>query len=605
MFWKRLILAASTVMLVAGSVTVVGTGTASACIADADNDCYMHVTGTVTSANLNVRAAPWGTIIDNLPNNYSGNVDCYVKASDGSYWDWIYDSRTGQTGWVYDPYLYTGGNIYQQVDEVHEGNCAPPPVTTPTNVTATATSTSNIHVTWTDTNSGYASYVISNGNVSSADQPAGATSYNWGGLGPNTYMCFTVAGKQGGIQSPWSPYGCTTSLPGVPGNVTATALTAHTVRVTWSAPPGGAGQYLVGNGNATSALLSSSPTSYLWRGIPASKYMCFDVAAKNASGYGAWSSYSCVTTPSAPANDYVNLGDSMSSGEGTQNYNLGNTNSSTNQCHRSTTSYSGQYTGGLSSIYHSVDNVACSGAVTNDFYYAPGNTNSMNVASQGENAQYLALSPATDLVTVTLGINNVDFADILNTCYGDNWGLTLQIDKINSCFVDYLTNSKPIFGGQTLSADIDAQLSTLTTLYQDIHTDAPNAQIVVVTYPLVFPRQFNTDPETANTGNCVQTVLGGEYLTSQQQLDLIYAAEDHLDSVIKQAAANANVGVRILNEENAFLNGGHDICAYIPSPGPDANVLILNGLSPGNDSFHPNNDGYSQVAHDLRNLLGY
>src|SRR5689334_21650706 len=44
MFWKRLILAASTVMLVAGSVTVAGMGTANACIADADGDCYLHVT---------------------------------------------------------------------------------------------------------------------------------------------------------------------------------------------------------------------------------------------------------------------------------------------------------------------------------------------------------------------------------------------------------------------------------------------------------------------------------------------------------------------------------------------------------------------------------
>jgi len=604
MFWKRLILAASTVMLAAGSVTVAGMGTASACIADADGDCYLHVTGTVTSANLNVRAAPWGTVTDNLPNGYSNSVDCYVQASDGSYWDWIYDSRIGQSGWVYDPYLYTGGNIYQQVDEVHEGNCAPPPVTTPTNVTATATSTSNIHVTWTDTNSGYAAYVVNNGNGSSPDLAAGTTSYNWGGLGPNTYMCFTVAGKQGGIQSPWSPYGCTTSLPGVPGNVTATALTAHTVRVTWSAPPGGAAQYLVSNGNTNSALLSSSPTSYLWRGIPASKYMCFAVSAKNASGYGAWSPYSCVTTPSAPVNDYVNLGDSMSAGEGTQNY-TSSTNSPTNQCHRSNTSYSGQYINGISGIYHSVDNVACSGAVTNDFYTAPGNMNSQHVPSQNERAQHLALSQATDLVTITVGINNVDFADLLHACYGDNIGFPLHIDQINSCFIDYLTNAKSIFGDQTLSADIDAQQSTLTALYQKIRYYAPNAQIVVVAYPLIYPRTFNGDPSSANTGNCVGTLLGGEYLTSQQQLDLIYAAENHLDSMIKQAAANANVGVRILNEENAFLNGGHDICAYVPNPGPDANVLILNGLSAGNDSFHPNNAGYSQVAHDLKNLLGY
>jgi lysophospholipase L1-like esterase len=254
-----------------------------------------------------------------------------------------------------------------------------------------------------------------------------------------------------------------------------------------------------------------------------------------------------------------------------------------------------------------VDNVACSGAVTSEFmtYYSYQGKNHMNVADVGEHAQYLALSPATDLVTLTFGINNVDFADVLNTCYGDNIGFPLHIKQINSCFIDYLTNRKDIFGGQTLSADIDEQLPTLTTLYQNIRQYAPNAQIVVVTYPLIYPRHFNSDPSTANTGDCIETLLGGEYLTSQRQLDLIYAAENHLDSVIRQAAVDANVGVRVLNEENAFLKGGHDICAYDPNPGPWANVLILNGFSAGNDSFHPNYHGYRQVARDLRNLLGY
>ena len=103
-----------------------GTGTAYACnFPDDDGDCVRIVTGTVTAtAGLNVRAAPYGTILDTLPYRYSDLVSCYVQASDGSYWDWINDSRIGRSGWVYDPYLYTGGNINVQVDEVHEGHCA-------------------------------------------------------------------------------------------------------------------------------------------------------------------------------------------------------------------------------------------------------------------------------------------------------------------------------------------------------------------------------------------------------------------------------------------------------------------------------------------------
>ena len=203
MFWKRLILAASTVMLAAGSVTVAGMGTASACIADADGDCYLHVTGTVETANLNVRAAPWGTVIDNLPNGYSNTVDCYVQASDGGYWDWLYDSRIGRSGWVYDPYLYTGGNIYQQVDQMTEGNCGSIPLTMPSNVTATATSTGSIRVSWGDTNGGAAQYVVSNGNVSSATlRPARRATP--GAAWHRTPTC----------ASPWRPRNPASSPPG-------------------------------------------------------------------------------------------------------------------------------------------------------------------------------------------------------------------------------------------------------------------------------------------------------------------------------------------------------------------------------------------------------
>src|SRR5207302_2765638 len=69
----------------------------------------------------------------------------------------------------------------------------PPPA--PTNVTAVVLNSTTIHVSWTDNSGGTAKYVVSNGNVSSPDLPAGTTSYNWGGLSPGTYMCFTVAAK--------------------------------------------------------------------------------------------------------------------------------------------------------------------------------------------------------------------------------------------------------------------------------------------------------------------------------------------------------------------------------------------------------------------------
>jgi hypothetical protein len=293
---------------------------------------------------------------------------------------------------------------------------------------------------------------------------------------------------------------------------------------------------------------------------------------------------------------------SLSSGEGTQDYTTP-TNIPSNQCHRSNSSYAGQYLG-KTSIYTSVDNVACSGAVTGDYYASQTPHNSMNVADDGELAQEAPLNSATDLVTLSFGINNVNFVSVLNDCYGPNAGIFPNGDAIDACFISMLTNKQQLFGNMTLSAYIDALEPTLESLYGHIKADAPNAQIFVVTYPLVFPTTFNGPGRSdANTGECGGTFLADAYVTSPQQVALIYQAEDHLDSVIRKAALNVG-GIQVVDVEKTFAQ--HDICAKNPSPGSWANVLILsNGLNPGNDTFHPNTTGYKQIAQKLRDQIGF
>jgi hypothetical protein len=66
-------------------------------------------------------------------------------------------------------------------------------------------------VAWSDTTGGAAQFVVDNGNAVSADLPAGTSSYDWTGLQPHTYMCFTLAAKQSGQQSAWTPWACTTT----------------------------------------------------------------------------------------------------------------------------------------------------------------------------------------------------------------------------------------------------------------------------------------------------------------------------------------------------------------------------------------------------------
>lgn len=124
--FRRLKAAAIAVAVAATTLPILLSATpASACIVDADGDCYLHVNGNAWPSNgLNARTEPWGQIIDTLPSGYNGNTDCYVyDPYSGTYWDWIWDSHIGRSVWVADQYLYTGGNINQQVDELSEGRC--------------------------------------------------------------------------------------------------------------------------------------------------------------------------------------------------------------------------------------------------------------------------------------------------------------------------------------------------------------------------------------------------------------------------------------------------------------------------------------------------
>jgi hypothetical protein len=671
--------------LVAGSLVLASSGIANAYLIDDDGDRYLSVTGTVTSANLNVRAAPYGTIIDNLPNGYSNTVDCYVKAYDGTYWDYLYDTRIGNSGWVYDPYLYTGGNIYQQVDEMHEGNCGSIPLTPPANVKATAISTAAIRVTWTDTNAGTAQYVVGNGNTSSADLPAGTTSYTWSGLAPNTYMCFFVAAKQPGLQSAWSQQSCTSTWAlSAPSSVTATTLSTAAIRVTWHDLNGGASQYVVGNGSTASADLAAGTMNYTWSGLAPNTYMCFFVAAKQSGQQSAWSQQACTSTwaLSAPTsvtatpvsttairiiwhdpnggasqfvvkNDsaaptvnpilaagstsytwsglaagtsmcffvaaqqsgqqsawsapacattptYVNMGDSFSSGEGTYGiYDKGTDNPGINMCHRSSYSYSGQFTL-RSSFWHSVTNIACSGATTNDIQNPPGATNAMGIPTQGEPAQDSVLNNKTGLVTITIGGNNLNLAGIFTNCIK---GGVQNHDKTDACFRNsfndtYISEIPKWLSGQDQSTE-PVPGPSLEQVYADIKAKAPNAKIVVSTYPQIFPATYTGDC-TENVGLTPIQVL--YLITSQDQLDRIHRVVDALNSAIKTAAAAEGLTVR--DESNLFNK--HEVCA--PT---DSWVNEVNGWSatapnqgPDDESLHPTIHGYGQWAGDLVTLLG-
>jgi len=231
-----------------------------------------------------------------------------------------------------------------------------------------------------------------------------------------------------------------------------------------------------------------------------------------------------LATPATAAptySRYVALGDSYSSGVGTGTY-----DSSSGSCKRSPKAYPALWA--ASHALASFSFVACSGATT------------ATVTS----GQLSALTTSTDLVSISVGGNDVGFVSVLTTC-------VLSTDS--GCLSAITTAENK--ARTTLPG-------LLTTLYSSIRTRSPGAHVVVLSYPRFY--QLG--------GSCI---LG----MSETKRSAINAGADVLDGVIATAAANA--GFTFADVRGPFT--GHGICS---------SSWWLNSLTwPIDDSYHPNVNG--------------
>jgi lysophospholipase L1-like esterase len=234
-----------------------------------------------------------------------------------------------------------------------------------------------------------------------------------------------------------------------------------------------------------------------------------------------------LAAPAAAAGDpvdYVALGDSYSSGLGAGAY-----DPASGDCSRSPHAYPALWA--ASNAPATFTFVACSGATTSD------------VRAE----QLPALTGAADLVTLTVGGNDVGFAPVLTACViGDDATCDGALDT--SRFL------------------IDAWLPhALAGLYADVSEAAPGATVVVLGYPRPF------DPAAPALGN----------LEPDEQQRMNRLAERLND---RTEAAAARAGFRFASVEEPFAT--HGVGATDP---------WLAGLTlPLNESFHPNAAGQSQ-----------
>ncbi|MDN3242987.1 SGNH/GDSL hydrolase family protein [Glycomyces tritici] len=247
----------------------------------------------------------------------------------------------------------------------------------------------------------------------------------------------------------------------------------------------------------------------------------------------AFVSVTALTSGAAQAQtlEYVALGDSYASGVGTRDY------IDDSDCRRSEAAYPSLL---AEAIGADLEFAACSGAKTGDVLAG----------------QLGGLSASTDLVTVTIGGNDTGWAGVVQRCaYPYPWTCTKEIDAAEAFVRDVLPGR-------------------LHEVYAAIEAAAPNAEVIVVGYPLLF---------NGEQCNVVTRISPAEQAALNDATDL-------LGDVIGTAARSH--GFRYADVRAAF--DGHAVC-------DDAEWI--NGLSyPIIESYHPNKAGqagYLDAVDDL------
>lgn len=267
--------------------------------------------------------------------------------------------------------------------------------------------------------------------------------------------------------------------------------------------------------------------------------------------------------------EYAELGDSFSSGEGNRDpvthLFLANVfaddgmlhNSDVDGCNRSLISDSNmisvQLYGGDTSRF-----VACSGATISQVMN-PNHT---------EPSQLSALDSSTDLVTISVGGDDIGFADVALTCI-----IGLGAQGYGCEFIA----QRAVNAAMARIADETAPGATLDNIYRAIRARAPHARILVVGYP-------NLLPAFAPVGCPLVHLLPDEVLW-------LNSVEQQLNGIIELEAVRSGAEF-VEGSTSVFTN--HELCTI------DTYVNGLEQKALNQQPLHPNSEGQAAMATAIR-----
>ena len=280
--------------------------------------------------------------------------------------------------------------------------------------------------------------------------------------------------------------------------------------------------------------------------------------------------------PGAPAREtiqYVALGDSYSSGEGNPSY-IPGSDTLVNTCHRSLDAWPVSIS---RDMYDQIDLMAfraCSGAISN---YIFEDINAENI----EPEQGLSVWSTTDIVSISIGGNDVGFANTIITCMASNTaqGCLDALDTVSANIADpdFVDNLEEVFSGIRLAGKT-------------------STQVLVVGYPRLYPEYENI------SGTCTWGSLGVALLSpmvsgrtiTKNEIDAFSRVHDELNTAIDTAVENtSDSNVHFVDPTSVFST--HEICGsstswlheiYLHASTADFQV----------GSFHPNSAGIEAYA---------
>lgn len=299
--------------------------------------------------------------------------------------------------------------------------------------------------------------------------------------------------------------------------------------------------------------------------------------------------------------DYLAVGDSYTSGEGAFDYLFG-TDTDKNYCHLSIHSYPLLLTqkvyGGSGG--HSV---ACSGAKIGDIFPSNRNKYKGQVRSGTAYSQTLAdvninilsdfmpgylpqsdfaanYQPAT--ITISVGGNDVGFADILRNCVMPHFSLR---PSDQSCYNTYEDRAE-------LKNLIDRTVSKWTLLFRRLKAVSPLSTINVVGYPQIF----------FDKGSCALNVQ-----LNKNELEFSTDLTDYLNGSIAKSALLAKLNYIDISEAlygyRLCETAGNSVAVNGLTAGKDSGLLGLKII--GRESYHPSAFGHSLIANAiLKHLSG-